>query len=341
MKVHEILSESTVNEVLGTVGRRAAGFVRQAIKGKPSIQGVSAAGVKRATEELSKHYGKELTNAYTLGTQAKPLTAAYAEKYFVSLGYSKSVAKQMSKNKNIIDEVAKDADKIAKATAKQVSRTALTKASQTVLRNYKLLFAAGQAGLIIIPPTNQFLAKLDEQYELYQNGTIDMAVYQSRRQALATMYVGQIASGVGVLLAARGGQVLLQGMVRILPAVVANPLKLALRGATDAALLYFETNYLNTDEGRRAIGNFMTAGPMGAHMQQSVGAAAVNAGAWLGDKIVKSIEAVNKVPGVNIKTTPGVPVPSAPPADANVQRARPLVTPRTSFSTDGKPVEPQ
>jgi hypothetical protein len=103
-------------------------------------------------------------------------------------------------------------------------------------------------------------------------------------------------------------------------------------------------NYLNTPEGRKAIGDFMTAGsifgfPIGDSMQQSVGALAVNAGVWIQEAINKSIEVANKVPGVNIKTTPGVPAPNAPAQ--NAQPATPLVKPRTSPETWGKVVEPK
>lgn len=347
MKIHEILDESTLNEVLGTLVRQAGGFVKQAIKGKPAIQGVSAAGVKRATEDLSKHYGQELANAANLGIQAKPLTAAYAEKYFISLGYPKTAAKQMSTDKSIMDEVAKDADEIAKATAKQVSRAALSKQAADVLDGYKELFAGVNALVILGPPTWQFVTRLDGHHKLYLSGKITLATYQSRRQALAAVYVGQIAAGIGTVIAARLGQQLLQGIVRILPGVIANPINLALRGATDAALLHFEINYLNTAEGRKAIGGFMTEGVlfgfpipgMDNGMQQSVGGLAVNAGRYIQQGINASIQAVNLVPGVNIKNTPPVPTPNARPPGSAV--TRPLVTPRTSFSTDGKPVEPK
>lgn len=335
MKIHEILDESTVNEVLGTLARQAGGFVKQAIKGKPSIQGVSAAGVKRATEDLSKYYGQELTNAAKLGIQAKPLTAAYAEKYFISLGYPKTAAKQMSTDKSIMDEVAKDADKIAKATAKQVSRAALSKQAADVLDSYKKIFASVNALVILGPPTEQFVTRLDEHHKLYLSGKITLATYQSRRQALAAVYVGQIAAGIGTVMAARLGQQLLQGIVRILPGVIANPINLALRGATDAALLHFEINYLNTAEGRKAIGGLMSSD----WMQESVGGLAVNAGSYIQQGINASIQAVNKVPGVNIKNTPPVPTPNARPPGSAV--TRPLVTPRTSFGYSGKDVPPQ
>jgi hypothetical protein len=90
----------------------------------------------------------------------------------------------------------------------------------------------------------------------------------------------------------------------------------------------------------------MTAGvlfgfPIGDSLQQSVGAAAVNAGVWIQTAINKSIEVANKVPGVNIKTTPGVPAPSASTSGQDAQTSTPLVKPRTSFSTWGKPVEPK
>lgn len=328
MKVHEILDESTVNEVFGRLAKQV-------------IKGVSASGVKRATESLSKHYGEELTNAYKLGIQAKPLTADYAEKYFISLGYSKSIAKELSSNKSILDEVARDADKIAKATAKLVSRAELSKTSQKIFTDYKIVFAGVQGWQIMAVPTRQFLAKLDVEHEKYQKGEISLEVYQSRRQALATVYVSQLGAGIAVWAALRGSSFTLKKIVGVLPDSIANPINLVLRGATDAALLHFEINYLNTPEGRRAIADFIVENAIGQYLQKAVGSRAVNAGNWIQQGLNASIQAVNKLPGVNIKTTPAVPVPGAPPAGANTPPPRPLVTPRTSFSLSGKDVLPQ
>lgn len=339
MKVHEILAESTTDNSLLNENLLQKFFNK-------GTGAVSAAGIKYASKELAVKYSDDLVKAYQLGIPAKPLTAAYAEKFFAGLGLPKSVAKQLSSNQKILDNAANDAEKIMKVTRRKLGMMQLSDNAQSLFKKYKIAFGFGQAGLIMGPPTYQFIAKLDEHHELYKNGTIDITEYQSRRQALATIYVGQIAAGVAGWAAIRGASAIVKQIVNILPGSIATPINLALRGASDAALLHFEINYLNTDEGRKAIGHFMTEGvlfgfPIGESMQQSVGAAAVNAGVWIQQAINKSIEVANKVPGINIKTTPGVPAPNAPPPGQNTQPAKPLVTPRTSFSRWGKPVEPE
>jgi hypothetical protein len=335
MKVHEILAETIITE--NPLWQRLFG---------QGIQGMSSQGVKFVTQSLSKQYADELVKAYQLGLTAKPMTAAYAEKYFMKQGVTKSIAKRLAKNDKILQTAADDAQRILKSTRKQIGRVQLSARASKIFDRYKLVFAGLIGWETMVVPTQQLLAKLDEQYARYEKGEIDLKTYQSLRQGLATIYVGQIASGLGVLLAGRLGQVGLQKIVKILPDFMSKPLQIAIRGATDAALLHFQMNYLNTPEGRKAIGEFMLAGsifgfPIGGAMQQSVGAAAVEAGSWFQKALEKSIEAVNKVPGVNIKTKPGVPTPSAADGTADTTPATPLVTPRTSFSSWGKPIPPQ
>jgi hypothetical protein len=332
MKVHEILAESIVTENLW-----------QKLFGK-GVQGISAAGIKYATKQLAVKYSDELVNAYQLGIPAKPLTAEFAEKFFVRMGLPKTVAQELASNQKILTAATKDADKIMKATRKKLGLIVLSDNAQKAFTAYKWIFAGVQGYQLMVVPTQQFLAKLDEQYQLYQKNEITLEQYQSRRQALATVYSGQLAAGALGWLGIRGSSAIVKRMVGVFPDALAKPLQLALRGATDAALLHFEMNYLNTPEGRKAIGDFMTAGsifgfPIGDSMQQSVGALAVNAGVWIQEAINKSIEVANKVPGVNIKTTPGVPAPNAPAQ--NAQPATPLVKPRTSPETWGKVVEPK
>jgi hypothetical protein len=339
MKVHEILAESTTDNSLLNENLWQKLFNK-------GTGAVSAAGIKYASKELAIKYSDDLVKAYQLGMPAKPLTAAYAEKFFVGLGLPKPVAKQLSGNQKILDTATNDAEKIMKVTRRKLGMMELSDAAQKTFKKYKIAFAGSQALLILIPPTYQFVVKLNEQHQLYQQNKISLEVYQSRRQALATVYVGQIASGIAAWAAIRGASALIKPIVSVLPNVLATPINLALRGASDAALLHFEINYLNTAEGRRAIADFMTAGvlfgfPIGDSLQQSVGAAAVNAGVWIQKAINKSIEVANKVPGVNINTTPGVPAPSAPAAGQDAQPATPLVKPRTSPETWGKVVEPK
>jgi hypothetical protein len=332
MKVHEILAETIVTENLW-----------QKLFGR-GVQGISASGIKYASKELAKKYSDELVNAYQLGIPAKPLTAEYAEKFFVKMGLPKPIAQQLASNEKILKSATDDAEKIMKATRRKLGMIVLSDRAQKLYTTYKWIFAGSQALLVLGHPTYEFIAKLDEQHKLYENKEISLAEYQSRRQALATVYVGQIAAGVAAWAAIRGSSAIVKKMVGIFPDVIAKPIQLALRGATDAALLHFEINYLNTPEGRKTIGDFMTGGvlfgfPIGGPMQQSVGAAAVNAGVWIQDKINKSIEVANKIPGVNIKTTPGVPAPNAQPA--GTEPVTPLVKPRTSSETWGKVVEPK
>jgi hypothetical protein len=336
MKVHEILTETPITEV-----KWIADLFKQGVKG------MSSQGVRYATDLLAKKYSDDLVNAYKMGLTPKPLSPAYAEQFFISQNIPKSVAQQLAKNKSVIDDATKDAEKIMKATTKKLGLIVLSERAQKSYNFYKWVFAGIQGWEVLVVPTQQFLAKLDEKYQIYENsGKTQEALekYQSERQALATIYVGQIASGLGVILAARSGQVILQKMVSVLPQALSGPLRVALRGATDAALLYFETQILNTPEGRRAIGNFMLAGtifgfPVGGALQQSVGAAAVEAGIWIQNGLNKAIETANKLPGVNFQTKPGVSAPAAP-APGQETPTRPIVTPRTSFSSWGKEVKP-
>jgi hypothetical protein len=339
MKVHEILAESTIDNSLLNENLWKKFFNK-------GTGAVSAAGIKYASKELAIKYSDDLVKAYQLGIPAKPLTAAYAEKFFAGLGLPKPIAKQLSSNQKILDTATKDADKIMKATRRKLGMMTLSDNAQKIYTTYKWIFAGSQALLVLGHPTYEFIAKLDEQHKLYENKEISLAQYQSRRQSLATVYVGQIAAGIASWAAIRGASGIVKKMVGVFPDVIAKPIQLALRGATDAALLHFEINYLNTDEGRKAIGDFMTAGvlfgfPIGDAMQQSVGAAAVNAGVWIQKAINKSIEVANKVPGINIKTTPGVPAPNAPTPGQDSQTTTPLVKPRTSPETWGKVVEPK
>jgi hypothetical protein len=333
MKVHEILAETTITKPLLNEFFRSG------------IRGISAAGVKYATKQLAVKYSDELVKAYQLGIPAKPLTADFAERIFTRMGLPRPVAQELASNDKILKSATKDADKIMKATTRKLGLIVLSDNAQKAFTAYKWIFAGVQGYQLMVVPTQQFLAKLDEQYQLYQKNEISLELYQSRRQALATVYSGQLAAGALGWLGIRGSSAIVKRMVGVFPDALAKPIQVALRGATDAVLLHFEMNYLNTPEGRKAIGDFMTAGsvfgfPIGDSMQQSVGALAVNAGVWIQEAINKSIEAVNKVPGVNIKTTPGVPAPNAPAAGQNTQPVKPIVTPRTSFSSWGKPVEP-
>lgn len=311
MKVHEILAESSITE--NTLIKR---------------------GAKYAFDLLAKKYSDDLVKAYKLGIEPKALTPEYAEKFFVRLGIPEAAAKKLAQDNKLMDRAIKDAEKIMKATSKKLGLIALSATGEKVYNIYRGIFAAGQAWQVLGVPTKQFVERLDAEHTKYQNKEITLEQYQAHRQALASTFVGQVAGGIAGWAAIRGitGPII-KGMVSA-GGPITKTVGLALRGATDATLLYLETNYLNTPEGRKFFAWVMADSIAGQFLQQSVGAAAVNAGVWLAEMINKAKEQLNKLPGVNFNTTPPVATPTAQPKPA----AEPVITPRTSFEKWGKPV---
>jgi hypothetical protein len=204
---------------------------------------------------------------------------------------------------------------------------------------YKTAFGTYAAWSVIAKPLQQLTARLDEEYKKYESKEITLEQYQARRQALASVFVGQVATGLaglGTVRLATG--VFVKGLTAF-GGPVLKTLGFTLRGATDATLLYLESNYLNTPEGRTAIAWLFVDSIFGQFFQKSVGKWAVNSGSWLQNAWNKTAEVANKVPGVNIKTTPGVPLPASTATDQkSAASAFPKVTPRTSPETWGKEV---
>jgi len=330
MKVHEILAETTVTEnILKTLFAQG-------------IKGISSRGVKYATDQLATKYSDELVKSYQLGIAPKPLTTNYAEEFFTGLGIPAPVAKQLAADNKLLQNATDDAEKILKASKKKLGLISAGASADKMYDFYKGAFGTYAAWSIIAKPLEQLFNELDVRYKIYeksQKTQKDLAAYQAERQALAAVFVGQVATGLAGLSAARLATGMFVKALTSFGGPVLKTLGFTLRGATDASLLYLESNYLNTPEGREAIAWLFTDGIFGRWFQTSAGSFAVNAGAWLRDAWNKSIEVVNKVPGVNIKTTPGVPVPAAKPTDQkSAASAFPTVKPRTSFSSWGKEV---
>jgi uncharacterized protein YaaW (UPF0174 family) len=332
MKVHEILAETIVAENFW-----------QKMFGK-SVDSISAAGVKYASKELAKKYSEELAKAYQLGIPAKPLTTEFAEKFFTRMGLPKPVAQQLASNETIMKSATSDAEKIMKATTKKLGLISAGATAGKIYDIYKTAFGTYAAWAIIAKPLEQFSNDLDARYKIYeksQKTEKDLAAYQAERQALAALFVGQVATGLAGLGAARLATGMFVKGLTAFGGPVLKTLGFTLRGATDASLLYLESNYLNTQEGREAIAWLFVDGIFGRWFQTSVGSWAVKSGSWLQNAWNKTVEVANKVPGVNIKTTPGVPLPAARVTDQkSAAAASPTVKPRTSPETWGKEVPP-
>jgi uncharacterized protein YaaW (UPF0174 family) len=330
MKVHEILAETIVTENLW-----------QKLFGK-GVDGISAAGVRYASKELAKKYSDELVNAYQLGIPSKPLTAEFAEKFFTGMGLPKTVAQKLASNEAILKSAADDAEKIMKATRRKLGVITAGATADKIYDIYKTAFGTYAAWAVIAKPLDQLSHELDVRYKIYeksQKTEKDLAAYQTERQALAALFVGQVATGLAGLGAARLATGMFVKGLTTFGGPVLKTLGFTLRGVTDASLLYLESNYLNTPEGRKAIAWLFVDSIFGKWFQTSVGSYAVNSGAWLQNAWNKSIEVVNKIPGVDIKTTPGVPLPAARVTDqTSAAAAFPTVKPRTSFSSWGKEV---
>jgi uncharacterized protein YaaW (UPF0174 family) len=330
MKVHEILAETMVTE---NIWEKLFG---------QGVKGITAAGVKYASKQLSVKYSDELVKAYQLGIPAKPLTAEFAEKFFTGMGLPKTVAQQLASNQKILASASSDAEKIMKATRKKLGVITAGATADKIYGIYKTAFGTYAAWAVIAKPLDELSRGLDARYKIYeksQKTEKDLAYYQSERQALAAVFVGQVATGLAGLGAARLATGMFVKGLTSFGGPVLKTLGFTLRGVTDASLLYLESNYLNTPEGRKAIAWLFVDSIFGKWFQTSVGSYAVNAGAWLQNAWNKSIEVVNKVPGVNIKTIPGVPVPAARVTDQkSAASAFPTVKPRTSPETWGKEV---
>jgi uncharacterized protein YaaW (UPF0174 family) len=317
MKVHEILAENILKTLFAQ-----------------GIKGISSKGVKYATDQLATKYSAELVKSYQLGIAPKPLTADYAEKFFTRLGIPAPVAKQLAADNKLLQNATDDAEKILKASKKKLGLISAGATADKIYDVYKGAFGAYAAWSVIAKPLQQLTARLDEEYKKYESKEITLEQYQSRRQALASVFVGQVATGLAGLATVRlATGVFVKGLTAF-GGPVLKTLGFTLRGATDATLLYLESNYLNTPEGRTAIAWLFVDSIFGEWFQKSVGSLAVNAGSWLQNAWNKSVEMANKVPGVDIKTTPGVPTPATQPQ--NPAAAFPKVTPRTSPETWGK-----
>ena len=327
MKVYEILAETIVTEnILKTLFAQG-------------IKGISSKGVKYATDRLATKYSEELVKAYPLGIAPKPLTAEYAEKFFTRLGIPEPVAKQLANDSKLLQNAADDAEKILKASKKKLGLARAGATADTMYDLYKTAFGTYAAWSIVATPLEQLSKRLDEENKKYENKEITLEQYQARRQALASVFVGQVATGLvglGTVRLATG--VFVKGLTSF-GGPVLKTLGFTLRGVTDASLLYLESNYLNTPEGRKAIAWLFVDSLFGKWFQTSAGSMAVNAGSWLQNAWNKTAEVANKVPGVNIKTTPGVPLPASTATDQkSAASAFPKVTPRTSPETWGKEV---